>query len=102
VDWEVHRDDESALRRFMQRHLPQVDGEPTRGIVCIYTLTPDRHFIIDLHPRHANVAIAGGFSGHGFKFASLVGEILADLSERGTTPLPIEMFSTRRFGVAVR
>jgi sarcosine oxidase len=98
VDWEVHCEDEAPLRRFVQAYLPGVDGAMTRGSVCMYTLTPDRHFVIDLHPRHANVVVAGGFSGHGFKFASVVGEILADLAEQGRTELPIEMFSARRFG----
>jgi sarcosine oxidase len=98
VDWQVHSADEAPLRRFVQGHLPQVDGPATRGAVCMYTLTPDRHFVIDLHPRHANVAVAAGFSGHGFKFASVVGEILADLCEQGRTALPINMFSAGRFG----
>jgi sarcosine oxidase len=98
VDWQVHDDDESTLRRFLAAHLPGADGSRTRGSVCMYTLTPDRHFVIDQHPRHANVVIAGGFSGHGFKFASVVGEILADLCEQGGTALPIEMFRATRFG----
>ncbi len=66
--------------------------------MCLYTLTPDRHFVIDLHPDHANVALAAGFSGHGFKFASVVGEILADLADNGRTDLPIGMFRLNRFG----
>jgi sarcosine oxidase len=97
VDWKLDRDDAPPLRRFLQAHLPAVDGAMTRGSVCMYTLTPDRHFVIDLHPRHANVAVAAGFSGHGFKFASVVGEILADLAEHGRTALPIEMLRARRF-----
>jgi sarcosine oxidase len=97
VDWNLHGDDEPPLRRYLQAYLPHVDGAMTHGSVCMYTLTPDRHFVIDLHPRHANVAIAAGFSGHGFKFASVVGEILADLAERGRTELPIEMFRAGRF-----
>jgi sarcosine oxidase len=97
VDWAVHSEDEAPLRRFLQAHLPGIDGERTHGVVCMYTLTPDRHFVIDLHPRHANVAIAAGFSGHGFKFASVLGEILADLCDHGGTGLPIEMFRTKRF-----
>lgn len=99
VDWQVHPADEAPLRRFLQAHLPGVEGEATRSSVCMYTLTPDRHFVIDLHPRHANVAVAGGFSGHGFKFASVVGEILADLCEQASTELPIEMFCAGRFAV---
>ena len=54
----------------------------------MYTLTPDRHFVIDVHPRHPQVAVACGFSGHGFKFASVVGEVLADLAESGNDPPP--------------
>jgi sarcosine oxidase len=67
------------------------------GQVCTYTLTPDRHFIVDRHPEHANVVIAAGFSGHGFKFASVIGEIMADLVESGRTSLPIELFRIDRF-----
>ncbi len=66
-----------------------------RASTCIYTLTPDRHFLIDVHPEHPQVVFAAGFSGHGFKFASVVGEILADLAERGRTDRPIEMFRVR-------
>jgi sarcosine oxidase len=60
-------------------------------------LTPDRHFVLDLHPDHPNVALAAGFSGHGFKFASVVGEALADLAETGRTGLPVGMFRVGRF-----
>ena len=64
--------------------------------MCIYTLSPDRHFVIDLHPDHANVAVATGFSGHGFKFAPAVGEMLADLVEGGKAQLPRELFTLQR------
>ena len=59
--------------------------------------TPDRHFLIDVHPEHENVVYACGFSGHGFKFAPILGEVLADLAENGTTKWPIEMLRTRFF-----
>ena len=52
---------------------------------CLFTNTPDEHFVIDLHPEFPNVSIAAGFSGHGFKFASVVGEILADLALDGSS-----------------
>jgi sarcosine oxidase len=97
VNWELHDQDEAPLRRFLQAHLPGIDGKLAHGSVCMYTITPDKHFVIDLHPRHPNVAVAAGFSGHGFKFASVVGEILADLAEHGRTALPIEMLRARRF-----
>jgi len=92
--------DEEPLRRFLRAHLPAVDGPCRRASVCIYTLSPDRHFVIDLHPDHPNVAIAAGFSGHGFKFAPVVGEVLADLLETGRTELPIGMFRVARFVAA--
>jgi sarcosine oxidase len=94
---DVSDTDEKTLRGFLREHLPAVDGPLRRAAVCIYTLTPDRHFLIDLHPDHANVALAAGFSGHGFKFASVVGEILADLTEKGRTEQPIGMFRFDRF-----
>src|SRR5262249_16361642 len=85
VDRNVIVADETDWRQFVTEHLPLVHGPRRAGKVCLYTLTPDRHFVIDTHPRHANVAIAAGFSGHGFKFASVVGEILADLAEKERT-----------------
>ena len=90
-------DDEEAVRRFLDAHLPIVNGPLNKAQTCIYTLSPDRHFIIDIHPEYPQVALATGFSGHGFKFASVVGEILADLSEKGRTDWDIEMFRIGRF-----
>ena len=72
-------------------------GPFTKGQVCIYTVTPDRHFVIDIHPAFPQVSVACGFSGHGFKFASAVGEVLADLAETGTTTHEIGLFSAKRF-----
>jgi sarcosine oxidase len=63
----------------------------------MYTNTPDEHFVISLHPEYPQVAIAAGFSGHGFKFASVVGEILADLVIEGKTNHPIDLFTPQRF-----
>lgn len=63
---------------------------------CLYTMSPDSNFIVGLHPAHANVAIACGFSGHGFKFAPAIGEALADLATDGATKLPIGFLSPRR------
>ena len=76
--------------------MPGVTGPVRGGRVCMYPVTPDRNFILDGHPDHANVIIAAGFSGHGFKFASLVGEVLADLAEKGRTDLPIDLFRVGR------
>jgi sarcosine oxidase len=97
VNRDVSPADEEDVHQFLARHLPTVDGPLRHSRVCMYTLTPDEHFIIDVHPEHSNVAVAAGFSGHGFKFASVVGEVLADLAEKGKTELPIDMFRLSRF-----
>ena len=94
---EFTADDEAPVRQFIAAHLPGADGPLTRSSVCTYTLTPDRHFILDRHPAHSQVAIAAGFSGHGFKFAPVVGEILADLATDGRTTHPIARFALGRF-----
>ncbi|MBY0524032.1 MAG: N-methyl-L-tryptophan oxidase [Gemmataceae bacterium] len=97
LDRNVTSADEEECRGFLRQHLPAVGGSLRFARVCMYTMTPDEHFIIDVHPAHPQVAIAAGFSGHGFKFAAVVGEILADLSDKGHSELPIGMFSIGRF-----
>jgi sarcosine oxidase len=98
VDRFVNAADEADVRGFLKRHIPAADGPVRHGSVCLYTLTPDRHFVIDTLPDASNVVVAAGFSGHGFKFASVVGEILADLAETGRTAHPIGLFGLGRFG----
>ena len=68
----------------------------------MYTNTPDEHFVISTHPNYPQVAIAAGFSGHGYKFCSVVGEILADLATEGETSHPIDLFSPTRLVGAAR
>lgn len=89
--------DESECRNFIQKYLPQANGRLLKGKTCLYTLTPDEHFIIDQHPVFSNFILAAGFSGHGFKFASVVGEIICDLVTKGKTNYDISMFSLKRF-----
>lgn len=67
---------------------------------CLYTNTIDGHFVLDRHPRHPNVVFAAGFSGHGFKFAPVLGEALADLAIDGITSRPIGFLCASRFGSA--
>src|SRR5262249_18804109 len=98
LDRTLSANDLAECRPFLDRYLPAVAGPVRAGRVCMYTMTPDRHFILDRHPHHANVVIAAGFSGHGFKFASVIGEILADLVETGHSDLPIDIFRINRFG----
>lgn len=96
VDRGVHDSDTRPMREFLSEVIPNVSLEAIRHSVCMYTLTPDRHFIVDRHPRYQNVAIGAGFSGHGFKFATVIGEALADLALAGATKLPIEFLSLDR------
>jgi glycine/D-amino acid oxidase-like deaminating enzyme len=83
VDREISPADEKPLRDFLERCVPDLAGAVALSRVCLYTNTPDEHFIVDRHSAHSNVAYAAGFSGHGFKFAAVIGEILADLTTRG-------------------
>lgn len=98
VNWDVAPGEAADVRTFLAKHIPAAARPPIHGEVCMYTLTPDRHFVIDLHPQFPQVAVACGFSGHGFKFAPTVGEILADLALTGRTDHPIELFRAGRFG----
>jgi sarcosine oxidase len=103
----IHRayqlDEDQPVRQFMQRYIPGLATVPLAATsACIYTLTPDRHFVIDNHPDHQNVAIACGFSGHGFKFAPVIGVMLADLvnDPRDVSPWSTaskELFSIKRW-----
>ncbi|MDO9710615.1 N-methyl-L-tryptophan oxidase [Paracraurococcus lichenis] len=83
---EVEAEDEAILRAFAGRYFPQGTG-PTMALrACIFTNTPDEHFILDRHPAHRQVVVASPCSGHGYKFCSVIGEVLADLATGdGTT-----------------
>ena len=89
--------DEELLRTFAERYFPDAAGPTLMLKTCLFTNSPDSHFILDLHPTHPEVALAAGFSGHGYKFCSVVGEIMADLVEKGGTHHDIEFFGLRRF-----
>ena len=96
IDRTVHPHEIEQLRAHVRTHIPTLDGPCTEAVTCLYVNTPDLHFVIAPHPDHAQVSIAAGFCGHGFKFSTVVGEILADLTIDGTTAHPIELFSPRR------
>ncbi len=98
VDRHIRKTDEDGLRSALREFLPGIDGRCVRAKVCLYTSTPDGHFVISRHPHHPQVSVAAGFSGHGFKFCSVVGEILADLALEGRTRHPLGLFEPRRFG----
>ncbi len=94
---EVDAEDERLLRLCLARYLPEANG-PTMALrACFYTVTPDEHFIIDTLPGHDEVIVASPCSGHGYKFASVVGEILAGLATDGRSPFDLSMFRLTRF-----
>ncbi|MDP8978090.1 MAG: N-methyl-L-tryptophan oxidase [Actinomycetota bacterium] len=97
---ELHREprleDEAVLREFAARHFPTGCGPVMALQTCLFTNSPDKHFIIDLHPDHPQVSFASPCSGHGFKFASVVGEVMADLAEHGDTRHDISLFRLDR------
>jgi len=90
--------DDSEFRPALKQHLPSADGPVVSMRVCMYTNSSDGHFILDRHPQHENVFVAAGFSGHGFKFASVVGQAMAEMSiGDGRSSLPIDFLRLRRF-----
>jgi sarcosine oxidase len=98
---EVTAEDEAAMRERLRTTLPALaEGRLLEATTCLYTMTPDEHFVLDHHPEHANVTLAAGFSGHGFKFATVMGEILADLALTGATRWDIGLFSLARLGAS--
>jgi sarcosine oxidase len=98
-DWdrEPNVEDERLLREFTENYFPEAAGSTMRLATCMFTNSPDEHFILDTLPEHPQVTVGAGFSGHGFKFATVIGEILADLAADGDTDHPIEMFRLSRF-----
>jgi sarcosine oxidase len=97
VDREPNIEDEQILREFAERYFPEGAGPTMTLRSCMFTNTPDHHFIIDLHPDHPQISFTSPCSGHGFKFASVLGEIMADLAEKGETRHNIELFRLERF-----
>jgi sarcosine oxidase len=86
-----------GMRQFTRRYIPGVDGKLISTRRCLYTMTPDKHFIIDSHPDYPHVVIGAGFSGHGFKFSTLIGKILAELALEGKTEHDTSLFKLSRF-----
>lgn len=98
-DRSTRADDEAALRAFVERYLPDAAGPTEMLRACIFTNSPDEHFTIDVLPDAPQVSIAAPCSGHGYKFASVVGEIMADLATEGRTGHDIGLFRLDRFAV---
>jgi sarcosine oxidase len=97
VDRVVAPAEAEALASLAARYLPGLAGPVSAATTCMYTMTPDRDFVLGTHPAHANVAFAAGFSGHGFKFATAIGEALAELVTEGRTSQPTGFLAPARF-----
>lgn len=97
LDREVHPGDWASLAEEIRRCLPGVDPTPVRAQVCMYAETGDGHFVLGFVPGSERLILLGPMLGHGFKFASAVGQIGADLATKGCSRLPIEDFSPSRF-----
>jgi glycine/D-amino acid oxidase-like deaminating enzyme len=99
VDRKTSLEDEAPARQFLQDHLSCGNGALRASKVCMYTMSPDEHFIIGIDQR---IVYASACSGHGFKFSSVIGEILADLATKGGTPHDINFISRNRFAQRIR
>jgi sarcosine oxidase len=93
----VSATDEAVIRLALKAHLPDADGRLLAAQTCLYTMTPDGDFIVDRLPECPQIIVAAPCSGHGFKFAPVIGEILADLAVMGHTEHDISCFSLKRF-----
>ena len=98
IDRTVSEADIAMIRAALAEHIPSANGRLIKASTCIYTVTPDHDFIIDRLPGRPNIVVASPCSGHGFKFAPVMGEVLADLATAGTTPHNISRFRLARFG----
>lgn len=96
IDRTVHAAEIDEMRSRVTQLLPSLDGPAVHTATCMYSNTPDEHFVITRPADLVNVTVACGFSGHGFKFVPVVGEVLADLATDGATTHPIGLFDPRR------
>lgn len=106
VDRRCHPEDIAPVAAFVREFLPRAEPQVLRHSVCLYTMSPDGHFVVDRHPEWENVVFGAGFSGHGFKFTGVLGEVLADFVSTGATALPVRFLRLSRLlpgrGVAMR
>ena len=93
----ISNEDTAFLLEHLHERIPAAAGDLLHATVCMYTLSPDGHFLIDTHPDCDRIVMACGFSGHGFKFCPVLGEAIADLVLDGGTELPIGFLSRERF-----
>jgi sarcosine oxidase len=96
VDRALRASDRAPVESFLRTHLPAAKTPCTEHVVCMYTMSPDEHFIVDHHPEDPRIVFAAGLSGHGFKFTAVLGKVLAEMAIDGTTTLPVEFLSRAR------
>ena len=99
IDREVHDDEVAEMGVYAGRLLPALPGRFLTASTCMYANTPDQNFVVARHPEQEHVTVACGFSGHGFKFVPVIGEVLADLATTGTTDHPLSLFDPPRPGL---
>lgn len=97
VDRQLHPADVAPVEAFARRCLPALIGPVRDHAVCLYEMSIDGHFVVDVHPRSSQVVVAAGFSGHGFKFASVIGEVVARTVREGRVPAEAAFLGIRRF-----
>lgn len=96
MDRDINEIDIHNITQFCNDFLPDI-GPIEKSVSCMYTMTPDHNFIIDRHPDHFKSALAAGLSGHGYKFAPVIGDILVDLSLGNDPGFDLSLFSLSRF-----
>ena len=99
LDRRIHPEEIEAMTEYLRPRIPALPGRFLKGAACMYASTPDEHFVLSRHPEYTRTTVACGFSGHGFKFVPVIGEILADLATEGSTDHPIALFDPRRVRV---
>jgi len=94
---DVGANEQEQMAGLVRRFLPQLAAMPHQSVTCLYTNTPDEHFLLDCHPEHANVFVVSPCSGHGFKFASAIGELVADWATQRVSRFDLSLFKFSRF-----
>lgn len=98
VNREVRQEEiEAMYENFVAPYFPDLSDKCVKAVSCLYTVTPDSHFVIDAHPKYKSVILASPCSGHGFKHSAAIGEVLAQLAIDGKSKIDISSFSIRRF-----
>jgi glycine/D-amino acid oxidase-like deaminating enzyme len=94
---DVTAEEDAAIGALLSRLMPDAAGRLVESRVCLYTNTPDHHFVVDVHPAYPEALLLSPCSGHGFKFASAIGEIAAELTTRGASAFDLSPFRLDRF-----